>query len=76
MFHGFQEQTGRLVVACGLPGSGKTTLGIRLETKYGAFRLSPDEWMEAIGVDLFDERTRERIERLQWQLALRLLELG
>jgi hypothetical protein len=29
-----------------------------------------------IGVDLFDERTRERIERLQWQLALRLLELG
>jgi len=76
MFHGPQEKTGRLVVVCGLPGSGKTTLGIRLETEYGAIRLSPDEWMEAIGVDIFDERTRERIERLQWQLALRLLQLG
>jgi predicted kinase len=59
-----------------LPGSGKTTLGIRLETEYGAIRFSADEWMEAIGVDLFDERTRERIEGLQWQLARRLLELG
>jgi predicted kinase len=76
MFDGRQDKTGRLVVACGLPASGKTTLGIRLETEYGAIRLSPDEWMEAIGVDLFDERTRERIERLQWQFALRLLELG
>ncbi|MDQ6784941.1 MAG: ATP-binding protein [Actinomycetota bacterium] len=71
-----RQETGRLVVVCGLPGSGKTTLGIRLETEYGAIRLSPDEWMETIGVDLFDERTRERIEGLQWQLALRLLELG
>lgn len=67
MFHGPQKQkkTGRLVVVCGLPGSGKTTLGIRLETEYGAIRLSPDEWMEAIGVDIFDERTRERIARLE-----------
>jgi predicted kinase len=76
MFDGPQEKTGRLVVVCGLPASGKTTLGIRLETEYGAIRFSPDEWMEAIGVDLFDERTRERIEGLQWQFALRLLELG
>lgn len=59
MFDARQEKTGRLVVVCGLPASGKTTLGIRLETEYGAIRLSPDEWMEAIGVDLFDERTRE-----------------
>jgi predicted kinase len=76
MFPVSQEKAGRLVVVCGLPGSGKTTLGIRLETEYGAIRLSPDEWMEAIGVDIFDQRMRERIERLQWQLALRLLELG
>jgi predicted kinase len=48
-----------------LPGSGKTTLGIRLETEYGAIRLSPDEWIETIGVGLSDKRTRERIEGLQ-----------
>lgn len=76
MFHRPGQKTGRLVVVCGLPGSGKTTLGLRLEAEFGAIRLSPDDWMDAIGVDLFDERSRERIERLQWQLALRLLELG
>lgn len=31
--------------------------------------------MEVLGVDLFDEGTRAKIERLQWQLACRLLEL-
>ena len=38
--------------------------------------MSPDEWMEVLGVDFFDEGARGRIERLQWQLARRLLELG
>ena len=32
--------------------------------------------MEVLGVDFFDEGARGRIERLQWQLARRLLELG
>lgn len=49
---------------------------VQLESSYGAIRLSPDEWMEALGVDLFDEGVGGRIERLQWQLARRLLELG
>lgn len=66
----------RLVVVCGLPGSGKTTVSAELKSSYGAIRLSPDEWMEALGVDLFDEGARARIERLHWQLACRLLELG
>ena len=70
------DKAGRLVVVCGLPGSGKTTVSAELESSYGAIRLSPDEWMVALGVDLFDEGTRARIERLQWQLARRLLELG
>ncbi len=69
------EKKGRLVVVCGLPGSGKTTVSVQLESSYGAIRLSPDEWMEVLGVDLFDEGTRAKIERLQWQLARRLLEL-
>jgi predicted kinase len=70
------EHSGRLVVVCGLPGSGKTTLGRRLEVEHGAIRLSPDEWMDALDVDVFDERTRTLVEQLQWQLAQRLLQLG
>jgi predicted kinase len=69
------DKSGRLVIVCGLPGSGKTTVGAHLESAYGAIRLSPDEWMEVLGVDLFEAGTRARIERLQWQLARRLLEL-
>ena len=66
----------RLVVVCGLPGSGKTTLGRRLEVEHGAIRLCPEEWMAALDVDVFDARTRTLVEQLQWQLAQRLLQLG
>ncbi|HEY6177830.1 MAG TPA: ATP-binding protein [Kofleriaceae bacterium] len=70
------HDAGRLVIICGLPGSGKTTLAKRLETAYAAVRLCPDEWMAALGIDLFAEATRARIEQLQWQLAQRILALG
>lgn len=40
-----------------------------------AVRLSPDEWMALMAVDLLDRRTRARVEALQWQLAQRFLEL-
>jgi predicted kinase len=71
-----RTERGRLVVVCGLPGAGKTTLARRLEAEYGAVRLCPDEWMRDLRIDLFDERARARIERLQWRLARRLLRLG
>ena len=66
----------RLVIVCGLPGSGKTTLAKRLEGKLGALRFSPDEWMEALALDLYDEAQRGKIEALQWKLAQDLLSLG
>lgn len=67
---------GRLVIVCGLPGSGKTTLATRLEGEHGALRFCPGEWMAALGIDLFDEQTRDGVEQLQWRFAQRLLELG
>jgi predicted kinase len=70
------DPAGRLVIVCGLPGSGKTTLAKRLESAYAAVRLCPDDWMAALGIDLFAEATRARIEHLQWQLAQRILQLG
>ena len=66
----------RLIIICGLPGSGKTTLAKRLETRLPAIRFSPDEWMDALSIDIYDEAKRGKIEALQWQFGQELLALG
>jgi predicted kinase len=63
----------KLIIVCGLPGSGKTTHAKLLEQKLKAIRFCPDEWFEALSLDLYDEGQRARIEALQWQLAQELL---
>jgi predicted kinase len=73
------ERTGtasRLIIVCGLPGSGKTTLAKVLESRLRAVRFSPDEWMDALSLNLWDEEGRGRIEALQWKLGQELLALG
>jgi predicted kinase len=69
-------QPGCLVIVCGLPGSGKTTHARRLAAERHGVRLSPDEWMAALGVDLWDAAMRERVEALQWAMAQDLLRVG
>ena len=66
----------RLVMVCGLPGSGKTTLAQALERELPAVRLSADDWMDGLAINLHDEAIRAKIEALQWQMAKRLLALG
>lgn len=66
----------RLIIVCGLPGSGKTTLARALEGRLRAVRFSPDEWIDALSLDLYDEERRGRIEALQWKFAQHLLALG
>ena len=63
----------RLIIVCGLPGSGKTSHAKTLQTQLRAIRFSPDEWMDTLGLDLWAERSREKIEALQWQLGQQLL---
>ena len=67
---------GKLVIVCGLPGSGKTTYARVLEEKLHAIRFCPDEWMSALSVDVWDEAFRGKIEALQWVFAQQLLAQG
>src|ERR1043166_9066659 len=66
----------RLIIICGLPRSGKTTLARALESRLRAVRFSPDEWMDALSLDFYDEERRGKIETLQWKFTQQLLALG
>ena len=67
---------GRLIIVCGLPGSGKTTTSKVLAERLGASRYDPDEWLTALSLDLYDEPRRAAIEAMQWQAAREILALG
>lgn len=66
----------RLIIVCGLPGSGKTTHAKMLQAQVRAIRFSADEWMDALALNLWDDRRREKIEALQWQLSQEILAQG
>jgi predicted kinase len=64
-----------LFIICGLPGAGKTTLAKKIEGSLSAVRMSADDWMTALSINLHAEEQRTKIEALQWELAKRLLSL-
>lgn len=66
----------RLILICGLPGSGKTTLAKQLALEVPAVRLCPDEWKHDLGIDYYDEQSRVRLEKRLWLLGQELLALG
>jgi predicted kinase len=66
----------RLVLLCGLPASGKTTLARELADADGAVRLNPEAWELALEVDPFDEGFQVKLEAKFWELTQRLLVLG
>jgi predicted kinase len=64
----------------GLPCSGKTTLARKLEEKYSALRLTPDEWhIRLFGQDMDETEHNARhdlVESLLWDVAARVLVIG
>lgn len=65
-----------LIIVCGLPGSGKTTRARHLAEERNGIPLSPDDWMQALEVDLWESDVRNRVEKLQWMLGRDLLRAG
>ena len=69
-----------LLLMCGLPCAGKTTLARRLEQERGALRLTPDEWIvKLFGANLTLptlDWCRDPVEAVQWGVAERALRLG
>jgi predicted kinase len=49
---------------------------MRIEQRLQAVRFSADDWMEAIGINVWDSEARQRIEALQWNFAQQILTLG
>jgi predicted kinase len=66
----------RVILMCGLPGCGKTTTARQLAADLGAVRLCPDDWLTALGFDLFDLPARSRVEQRLWSHAEELLAAG
>ena len=66
----------RLILTCGLPGAGKTTLARQLAADRSAVRLTKDEWLWALGSTPWDARTQEKVEHELWRLAQEILRLG
>src|SRR4051794_4954141 len=66
----------RLVLICGLPASGKSTLARRLAPNIPAIRFDKDEWATRLGADPWDEAFRVRLEHQLWALTQELLARG
>ena len=70
------RSSARLVLICGLPASGKTTLARQLVPEIPAIRLDKDQWTTGLGLDVWDDELRVRVEAQLWALAQELLANG
>ena len=67
-----------IILLCGLPGSGKTTLAEHLARERPALRLGEDDWMVALfgSTTGHGEAQRDAIKQVQWEIAVQVAQLG
>lgn len=65
-----------LILFCGLPGSGKTTLARMFEADCRGVRVCTDEWQADLGIEHADTDFHERLQTLLYRHALALLRCG
>lgn len=56
----------RLLLTCGLPAAGKTTIARQLAADRSALRLTQDEWLIALGSSPWDAPAREKLDHELW----------
>jgi predicted kinase len=66
----------RLILTCGLPGAGKTTLARQLAADRAAVRLTKDDWLWALGPTPWATTVQAKVNAQLWQLAQEILRLG
>jgi predicted kinase len=66
----------RLILTCGLPGAGKTTLARQLAADRSAVRLTKDNWLWALGPTPGATTTQAKVNHQLWQLAQEIVRLG
>jgi predicted kinase len=66
----------KLVLMCGLPGSGKTTLARKLADEIPAIRLCTDDWHTALKVSHSDEVFHDLLEDQLWVFGQELIKRG
>ncbi len=70
------QEVPKLILICGLPGAGKTTLAKKLEAELPGVRFCPDDWMQDLGISLWDAEFRGKLEERFWKLGQEILQLG
>jgi len=66
----------RLILTCGLPGAGKTTLAKHLAASRPAVRFTKDEWLWALGTSPWDRPMNIKVEQQLWRVAQEALGAG
>lgn len=67
---------GRIIIICGLPGSGKSTMAKKLKKQLNAVSLITDKWMIKLFGSSNRPEDRANVEDIQFELAVELSKRG